>query len=374
MRKLIFIHVLAVIILSGCAAKKSSNGPSELDIMIGQMVMVGFRGLQLNADNPVIRDIREAHIGGVILFSKDCALNSTVRNIEGPAQISMLTSGLQSYAATPLFIAVDQEGGVIKRLTGEMGFQETLSAAELGNSGDPQRAYRAGKITGRTLRTAGINMDFAPVVDVNRNASNPVIAALQRSFSDDPRIVARFAEAFIDGLHSEGILSCMKHFPGHGSSRGDSHLGFTDVTEYWDSSELYPFQKIIQDNKADMIMTAHVFNAKLDRKYPATLSRRVIQGILRRGMGFQGLVVTDDMQMQAVSGEYGFKEGVYRAVKAGADILLFGNNLIFEPGLGTKAVATLKQLVHEGKVTELRIRQSYERIMRVKEGLADDRK
>lgn len=356
-------------ILSGCALKKSSSGPSELDVMIGQMVMVGFRGLELNGDNPVVKDIREARIGGVILFSKDCALNSTVRNVDSPAQLSMLTSDLQSHADIPLFVAVDQEGGIIKRLTGEMGFPETPSAAELGNSGDPQGAYRAGKVIGNTLKKAGINMDFAPVVDVNRNAANPVIAALQRSFSDDPRIVARFAEAFIDGLHSEGILSCLKHFPGHGSSRGDSHLGFTDVTGAWDSSELYPFEKIIKDNKADMVMTAHIFNADLDRNYPATLSRKIIHGKLRRGMGFKGIIVTDDMQMQAVSGEYGFKEGVYRAVKAGADILLFGNNLIFEPGLGTKAVVTLKQLVREGKITERRIRLSYERIMKVKSGL-----
>ncbi|WP_419780530.1 glycoside hydrolase family 3 protein [Maridesulfovibrio sp.] len=369
MRKLIFIYFLAVMILSGCALKKSSSGPSELDVMIGQMVMVGFRGLELTVDNPIVKDIREARIGGVILFSKDCALNSTVRNVDSPAQLSMLTSDLQSHADIPLFVAVDQEGGIIKRLTGEMGFPETPSAAELGNSGDPQGAYRAGKVIGNTLKKAGINMDFAPVVDVNRNAANPVIAALQRSFSDDPRIVARFAEAFIDGLHSEGILSCLKHFPGHGSSRGDSHLGFTDVTGAWDSSELYPFEKIIKNNKADMVMTAHIFNADLDRNYPATLSRKIIHGKLRRGMGFKGIIVTDDMQMQAVSGEYGFKEGVYRAVKAGADILLFGNNLIFEPGLGTKAVVTLKQLVREGKITERRIRQSYERIMRVKSGL-----
>jgi beta-N-acetylhexosaminidase len=202
---------------------------------------------------------------------------------------------------------VDQEGGIIKRLTGEMGFPETPSAAELGNSGDPQGAYRAGRTIGMTLKKAGINMDFAPVVDVNRNAANPVIGALQRSFSDDPRIVARFAESFINGLHDQGIISCLKHFPGHGSSQGDSHLGFTDVTESWDSSELYPFRKIISENKADMVMTAHIFNARLDRDFPATLSRRVIHGQLRGRMGFKGVIVTDDMQMQAVSGEYGFK-------------------------------------------------------------------
>ena len=338
--------------------------------MIGQMVMVGFRGLELSADNPVVRDISEARVGGVIVFSKDCALNSTVRNIAGPEQLAKLTSDLQSHAEIPLFVAVDQEGGIIKRLTGEMGFPETPSAAELGNSGDLKAAYEAGRITGRTLKSVGINMDFAPVVDVNRNAANPVIAALRRSFSDDPRIVAGFAESFIGGLHSGGIFSSLKHFPGHGSSHGDSHLGFTDVTDSWDKSELYPFSKLIADGKPDMVMTAHIFNSKWDREYPATLSRKVINGLLRRKLGFEGIVITDDMQMQAISGEFGFKEGIYRAVKAGADILLFGNNLIYEPGLGVKAAATLKQLVREGRLTERRIKLSYERIMRVKQRMA----
>ncbi|WP_319780561.1 glycoside hydrolase family 3 protein [Maridesulfovibrio sp.] len=366
MRKILLIFMVLGVVLSGCASKDISPGPSELDVMIGQMVMVGFRGLEVKGENPVISDIRDSHIGGIVLFSKDCALNSTVRNIAGPAQLAKLTSDLQGYSDIPLFIAVDQEGGIIKRLTGEMGFPETPSAAELGNSGDVHAALRAGQVIGRTLKSVGINMDFAPVVDVNRNAANPVIAALQRSFSDDPRIVSRFAESFIDGLHSEGILSCLKHFPGHGSSRGDSHLGFTDVTDSWNPDELYPFSKIISDGKADMVMTAHIFNARLDRKKPATLSRKVIHGLLRRKMGFEGIIVTDDMQMKAVSGEYGFKEGIYRAVKAGADILLFGNNLIYEPGLGSKAVANLKKLVREGKITERRIRTSYERIMRAK--------
>jgi beta-N-acetylhexosaminidase len=216
----------------------------------------------------------------------------------------------------------------------------------------------------------GINVDFAPVVDVNRNAANPVIGALQRSFSDDPAIVAKFAEAFIDGLHSHKIISCMKHFPGHGSSAADSHKGFTDVTDSWSTDELIPFRTLISAGKADMIMTAHIFNDNLDKKYPATLSRNVITGILRNELGFNGVIVTDDMQMQAVSGEYGFKDGVYKAVEAGADILLFGNNLIYEPNLGIKAVSVLKELVNEGRISEKRIKQSYDRIMLLKRRLS----
>ncbi|CCO23952.1 glycoside hydrolase family 3 protein [Maridesulfovibrio hydrothermalis] len=363
MTRLFFLILFFSIMISGCALHKTGSEPSELDIMIGQMVMVGFRGMEAGAESFVAKDIRDAGVGGVILFSKDCALNSTVRNISDSTQLKKLTTSLQAYSQIPLFIAVDQEGGIISRLTGEMGFPSTPSAAELGNSGDIQAAFRAGRLTGQTLRSVGINMDFAPVVDVNRNAANPVIAALQRSFSDDPAIVARFAEAFIDGLHSEKIISSIKHFPGHGSSVGDSHHGFTDVTETWSELEFYPFAKIISDGKADMVMTAHIYNKKLDRRYPATLSRKVITGILRRKLGFKGIIVTDDMQMGAISSRYGFKEAIHKAVYAGADILLFGNNLTYEPGLGTKAVNALKELVHEGKITERRIKQSYHRIM-----------
>lgn len=366
MLKNICIAVLLSMVVTGCAVHKNQAEQSRLDEMIGQMVMVGFRGMEAGPNSLIAKDIRNAGIGGVILFSKDCALNSTVRNISDHNQLEQLTSSLQSYSSTPLFIAVDQEGGIICRLTAEMGFEHTPSAAELGNSGDLSAAYRAGQVTGQTLKSVGINMDFAPVVDINRNAANPVIAALQRSFSDDPAIVAAFAELFIDGLHSEGILSSLKHFPGHGSSIGDSHHGFTDVTDTWSKAELYPFKKIITDGRADMVMTAHIYNKKLDRKYPATLSRKVITDLLRRKLEFKGLVVTDDMQMGAVSSMYGFKDSIQMAVRAGADILLFGNNLIYEPGLGTKAVDALKQLVHEGKITQRRIEQSYNRIMKSK--------
>ncbi|WP_432737698.1 glycoside hydrolase family 3 protein [Maridesulfovibrio sp. FT414] len=362
-----FLPMVLVLItcVAGCALHRNAPISSELEKMIGQMVMVGFRGLEAGPESPVASDIR-AGVGGIILFSRDCVTNSTVRNISNSEQLGQLNRSLQSYAATPLFVAVDQEGGIITRLTREAGFPQTPSAAELGNSGDLSAAFRAGLTTGRTLRSVGINMDFAPVVDVNRNAVNPVIAGLQRSFSDDPATVAEFAGAFIDGLHSEGILSCLKHFPGHGSSVGDSHQGFTDVTRTWNSDELFPFEQVIRAGKADMVMTAHIFNDRLDRKYPATLSRRVITGMLREGMGYDSIVITDDMGMGAISEHYGFKDAVFRAVNAGADIILIGNNLSYEPNPGIRAIETLKELVGEGRISEERIRSSYARIMRAK--------
>ncbi|SDK87151.1 beta-N-acetylhexosaminidase [Maridesulfovibrio ferrireducens] len=360
------VFLLLATSIIGCGSKNLSVDSSEMDIMVGQMVMVGFRGMDAAPDSFIVKDIRDAKIGGVILFSKDCALNSTERNISDYKQVEDLTASLQKQARIPLFVAADQEGGLICRFAVDRGFPSSLSAAELGNSGDLKAAFRAGKAAGKTLSSVGVNVDFAPVVDVNRNAVNPVIAALQRSFSDDPVIVADFAKAFIDGLHSEKVISCLKHFPGHGSSAGDSHKGFTDVTDSWSEDELIPYRKLINDHKVDMVMTAHIYNNKLDKKYPATLSRSVITGLLRNELGFKGVVVTDDMQMQAVSGEFGFKDSVFRAVDAGADILLFGNNLIYEPGLGIKAVGAIKELVREGRISERRIRQSYERIMLLK--------
>lgn len=358
-----------VFIISGCALHRTAELSPEVEQMIGQMVMVGFRGLEAGPDSPVVSDIRDAGIGGVVLFSKDCALNSSVRNIAGPEQLQKLTGDLQDHARIPLFIAVDQEGGIISRLTPEAGFPATPSAAELGNSGDLWAAFRAGRTVGRTLGSVGINMDFAPVVDLNRNPVNPVISGLQRSFSDDPEIAAAFAGAFIDGLHSEKIISCIKHFPGHGSSVGDSHKGFTDVTATWVSDELYPFEKLISEGRADMVMTAHIFNEKLDSQYPATLSEKVIGGMLRHDMGFDSVIVTDDLGMGAISSLYGMREAVRRAVDAGADILLFGNNLTYEPALGTRVVDILKDLVGRGEISEARIRRSYERIMRLKAGI-----
>lgn len=360
------VFFLSVLCLSGCSVKNISTPSPDLDTMIGQMVMVGFRGMDAGADSLIAEDIRNARIGGVILFSKDCALNSTVRNISDYKQVKKLTTSLQAQARIPLFIAADQEGGLICRFAADRGFPSTPSAAELGNSGDLKAAERSGEVIGRTLNNVGVNVDFAPVVDVNCNAVNPVIAALQRSFSDDPAIVADFAGSFIDGLHSEKVISCLKHFPGHGSSTSDSHKGFTDVTDTWSKEELLPFHKLINRRKVDMVMTAHIYNKNLDEKYPATLSHSVITGILRKKLGFKGVVITDDMQMRAVSGEYGFKDSVLKAVNAGADILLFGNNLIYEPELGVKVVNVLKELVNEGSISENRIRLSYDRIMHLK--------
>ncbi len=365
--------LLGLLLLGGCGLLRPQPPTPELKRLAGQMLMVGFRGADPAQNLPILGQIAALNLGGVILFDRDAALKSPERNIESPEQLRRLTDALQAAASAggspPLFIAVDQEGGRVQRLRAARGFAETPAAAELCPAGDPAPAFAAGQTAGATLAAAGVNLDFAPVADVDVNPENPVIGALGRSFSPDPDQVAACAGAFARGLKSRGVLTAAKHFPGHGSSRADSHLGFTDVTDTWTEAELIPFRALVREHLVDMVMTAHVFNARLDREYPATLSRPVIHGLLRKQLGFEGVVVTDDLQMRAVAGRYGLKESVRRIVLAGADVLLIGNNLDFDETIAAKTLDALMELVAEGHLSPHRIQESAARIQTLKMNL-----
>lgn len=359
-----FLAALLIIALLPCAAPAHAASPSLSD-MIGQMLMVGFRGDEFSPKNPVLADIISLNLGGVVLFDYDVEQHTSGRNIKSPAQVNRLIQDLEKAAKTPLLISVDQEGGRVQRLKTKYGFIETPSAEKLGVKG--KKACReAGETTGKSLARAGFNLDFAPVTDVNVNPDCPVIGALGRSFSHDPKKVADCAHAFITGLHEKRILSCIKHFPGHGSAGADSHLGLVDVTDSWSETELTPYRKLISRNAPDIIMTAHIFNANLDPDYPATLSKATITGLLRKKLGWDGVVITDDMNMRAITDRFGLKQAVALAIQAGADMLLFGNNISYDPLIGRKAHAIIMELVQNGIIDESRIRKSFDRIRELK--------
>jgi len=346
-----------------------ADGPeTDIEAKIGQMLMVGFRGLKADEGSPVIRDIAAGKIGGVILFDRDVPSSSPVRNIKSPSQVKKLVDALQGASSIPLFVAIDQEGGRVCRLKEQFGFPPSVSAQHLGSLDSVEMTKRYADATAETLAGLGINLNFAPVVDLNTNPENPVIGKLERSFSADPAVVVRQAIAVINSLHSRGILSAIKHFPGHGSSTTDSHEGFVDITETWSAEELIPYDKIVKAGKCDMIMTAHVFNRHLDPQWPATLSPKVMH-ILRDYMGYEGVVISDDMQMKAIRGVYGLETTIKRALLAGVDILVFANNSVFEEDIASRAGAILESLVHEGKIPAARIDASYRRIMALKERL-----
>jgi beta-N-acetylhexosaminidase len=350
-------------------SKTPAPAAVSLNDKIGQMVLVGFRGMKLDSSNPILADIRERHIGGVVLFDYDVPSQSPVRNIESPSQVRDLTAALKEASPSPLLIAVDQEGGKVSRLKEKFGFPATVSQQSLGTSDDIVATRKSAEGTAKTLTECGFNINFSPVVDLNINPENPVIGGRERSFSADPAVVTKHAIEVIKAHHARGILTTLKHFPGHGSSKNDSHLGFVDVTKTWSPTELEPYEKIIAAGLSDTVMTAHVFNSKLDTSLPATLSGRTIDGLLRDELRFDGVVISDDMQMKAISARYGFEEAVLLAIGAGVDILAFANNSVFDPDVAASTIGIIRKAVRDGKVGEERIDRSYARIVRLKSRL-----
>jgi beta-N-acetylhexosaminidase len=226
-----------------------------------------------------------------------------------------------------LLIATDAEGGQVMRLGPGAGYTPTLSHRDLGEDNDLALTELESRRIGRMLRQAGIGWNLAPVVDVGYNPANPVIVRPARSFGAGPGLVTSHARAYIRGMHAEGVLTTLKHFPGHGSSFADSHLGFVDVTDTANREvELAPYRTLIAEGLADSVMTGHVFNRHLDPRYPATLSLATIRGVLRRDLRFAGVVVSDDLRMGAIEKHWGLADATVMALRAEVDVLLIADD------------------------------------------------
>jgi len=364
------ILFLSALLFFFTACQPESEEEPELDEQIAQMLLVGFRGTVLNDTNHIVRDIEEYDLGGVILYEKDGPTQSRPRNILSPTQVRQLVTDLKACSTGKLFIAIDQEGGVVDRLKASYGFPVTVRAQYLGtlNNEDTTRYYAASIAT--TLQNMGINLNFAPVVDLNVNPASPAIGALGRSFSANPDTVVFHAGIFMTEHTNRNILSCCKHFPGHGSATADSHLGLTDVTDTWSETELTPYRQLIQANRCNMIMSAHVFNQHLDSVYPATLSYTILTGILRERLGFNGVIISDAMEMKAITEVYGLTEAIRLAINAGCDILVFSNNIdTYNPDIVPQVIDIIHNLVDQGLISKERIRQSYNRIIALKQSI-----
>ncbi|MCF8360266.1 MAG: glycoside hydrolase family 3 protein [Prolixibacteraceae bacterium] len=364
----IFFIILLIALIASC--EKDEQEVPTLEEKIGQMLLVGFRGTELDASNHIISDLEDYNLGGVILYEKDGPSQSRPRNIESTGQVHQLVLDLKTHSREKLFVAIDQEGGVVDRLKATYGFPETVSAQYLGELNNEDSTRNRAAVLASTLQSMGINVNFAPVVDLNVNPESPAIGALGRSFSANPDTVVFHAGIFIDEHQKRGILNCCKHFPGHGSATADSHLGLTDVTQTWSEIELEPYRQLIDAGKCPMVMSAHVFNQNLDTAYPATLSHEILTGILRGQLGFNGVIVSDAMEMKAITEQYGQEEAIGLAINAGCDILVFSNNISeYNPDVVPDVVSIILELVDKGKISEQRIDQSYERIMLLKSNI-----
>jgi len=333
------------------------------------MLLVGFRGLTVDGAQEIVADIRDRNVGGVLLYDTDLPTHSAMRNIRDPAQLKSLVEGLEALSSTPLLVAVDEEGGLVARLDQRHGFPPTYSAAQLGARNDPVFTRQQGQKIAHTLRSEGINLNLAPVVDLNVNPQNPIIGSLGRSYSADPAVVTAQAGAFIEGHRAVGVKATLKHFPGHGSSTGDTHVGLVDVTYTWSAVELEPFSNLIRERLPDAVLTAHVFNAELDPAHPATLSKPTITGLLRGRLSWEGVVISDDMQMGAIRKAYGYEDALRLAIEAGIDILTIAQQQVFESGIVARTIDLIAGLVAKGTISEARIDQSFRRILALKAAL-----
>jgi beta-N-acetylhexosaminidase len=303
----------------------------------------------------------------VILFERDVA-TGLPRNIADPDQVGRLTADIQalarSCAGRPVFIAADNEGGLVMRLSTRAGYAPSPSAQEMGEGGDVAATELEARRLAARLREAGINWNLAPVVDVAVNPSNPAVVALGRTYSGDPAEVVAHARAFITGMRAHGVLTALKHFPGHGSSRADSHQGFTDITRTADlARELKPYRVLLNEQRVDAVMPGHVFNRKLDRKHPASLSKAAVSRLLRRDLGWRGVVVSDDLLMGAVTKHYGLEEAALLALSAGVDVLLIADNSVRGEARGPeRVVAAIQKALAEGRLSRKTVQAALERV------------
>jgi beta-N-acetylhexosaminidase len=332
---------------------------SELKKQIARMLVVGFESEKIDKNSKIVKDIQKYELGGVILFDRFYDDRSKTKNISSPAQLQELTKKLKSFSKKPLLISIDQEGGKVARLKPAYGFEKIPSAKEISKL-SLQDAKEIYKTQAKMIKQNGINCDFAPVVDLAINPKNKVIVGLERSYGASSSKVTQYAKIFINSLREQNVISVLKHFPGHGSSLDDSHKGFVNISKTWSKKELEPYQNLINSKDVDMIMTAHVFNSQLDAKYPATLSYNVNTKLLRQKMGFKGVVISDDLQMKAISKHYSLKETVTKAINSGVDILLFANQL------ASNSVEELVEIIYSqvksGAISKKRILESNRRI------------
>jgi beta-N-acetylhexosaminidase len=339
----------------------------SLEARIARLLVVGFRGLSVDEAGPIASAIADDGLGGVILFDED-QLTGGRRNIESPDQLRALVEGLRALAPDRrLLVAIDQEGGRVARLSPATGFPSFAGEAEIAAQGDA--AVRAwARSIAATLESVGIDVNLAPVVDLNVNPLNPAIGALGRSFSDDAATVARLASIEVVAHREAGVATVLKHFPGLGSASTNTDFGVADVTGTWTRRELEPYRTMLAAGDVDAIVVGHVVNGQLDPDAPASLSHATVSGLLRGELGWDGVVVTDDLQAAAITEAFGAYEAIELAINAGDDLLLLANQQSYDPDIAARVISLVAGKVRDGTIPEARIDESYARVLRFAAG------
>ncbi len=337
---------------SVAASKLTSGQLYSLRKKIGQMIMVSVPGTELSGQKKAM--LNAGWIGGVILFNQ---------NIKTKDQVAQYVETLQDNSPTPLFVAVDQEGGAVRRFREEHGFKTLPSLAALGQTQNSNLAYRFGLLSGRQLKEAGANLNLAPVVDIDYALPDSIISKYHRSLGNNPEVISRLASEIVRGMRSQNVIAAAKHFPTQSIASVNPHEGVatsgisSQELERWD---FLPYRRMIETNQLDAVMLSHVIYKSIDPNFPASLSPEMIQNFLRRKLGYKGLVISDDLRMDAIKRHYPLEVSIVQAVNAGVDILLVTDN--FE----RRVMDTLVRAVASGKVPLRKIDEAYARISRIK--------
>lgn len=336
---------------------------------IAQLLCIGFEGSNFEHAHELQKWLAdEDGIGSLILFDYDINKKCYGKNFNSLEQLEKLNTDIKSFYqvhhpdSPPLWLAIDVEGGKVDRLASCADYTKVPSAQDIAQLPSEKR-HELWTQTATILKKLQIDINFAPVVDLNLSPEKGIFGPLKRCFSDDPVIVAQMAQEYLEVLNAHQIVGCLKHFPGHGSAQDDSHFGFVDVSDTFVLEELIPYQQLCKQHQLQFaIMTAHVINRNLDdTDFPATFSRHMLTHLLRDEFKFNGLIISDDLQMQAISSYYNRQQAILNTLHAGADMIIFGNQLGFDNP--KSIIDDIEHLVVEGKLSNEVIDKAYERVM-----------
>ncbi len=323
---------------------------------IGQLIIIGFEGDNVNSSGfkKVLKQIKNKEISGVILFSK---------NIKNKQNLILMTQKIKSSSNIPVFIAIDNEGGSVQRLN----FADFKSAKEISNM-SYEKAKEEYSAMAKTLAETGINVNFAPCVDLSLNPES-IIEKKKRSYGQNPEEVSKYASIMIKEHNKQKIITSIKHFPGHGCAKGDTHKGLVDNTITYNAKELEPYKILKNCDKLNMVMVSHIFNSNFDENYPASLSEKTID-ILKNEIGYKGVIISDDYDMGAIRKNYTLEQIITQSINSGINILLFSNNITTDdPKLVSKIHEIIKKGIKKGTIKEENLNYSYEKVMELKRNL-----
>lgn len=350
-----FLRGLSVGFVAAPVVLSSDRVLAALGAEVGRLLILGFYGTSANAGSArsLAAHMRNGHVGGVVF------LGHNVKNRKG---IESLTDLFATASKGRGLIAIDHEGGTVQRLKAKHGFTRLPKALRVGGQRSSAEATALYAQAAKELRSAGFTLNLAPVADLHWKR-NPIIGRNGRAFSSDPVEVAVYAEAFVKSHRSNGVLCAVKHFPGHGLSRGDTHDGLVDITHSWSEIELEPFRALVRKEAADIVMSGHLYHQSLEKGgVPITFSRRALEGTLRSVLGFKGAIITDDLDMGAIRKHYSQRDALLKALAAGNDLILMTNSARPDKDLPLKAGAWVRDALETGQLSKRALEASLHRV------------